>query len=70
MDFTITSEQQAIIDSIRALMSDFGDDFWLERDDSGVFPEEFYQAMARVAGWASPCRKPTVAPASGCRRRR
>lgn len=50
MDFTINSEQQAIIDSIRALMSDFGDDFWLERDDSGVFPEEFYQAMAR-GGW-------------------
>ncbi len=50
MDFTINSEQQAIIDSIRALMGDFGDDFWLERDDSGVFPEEFYQAMAR-GGW-------------------
>ena len=50
MDFAITSEQQAIIDSIRALMGDFGDDFWLERDDTGVFPEEFYQAMAR-GGW-------------------
>jgi acyl-CoA dehydrogenase len=50
VDFAITSEQQAIIDSIRALMGDFGDDFWLERDDTGVFPEEFYQAMAR-GGW-------------------
>lgn len=50
MDFAITSEQQAIIDSIRGLMGDFGDDFWLERDDTGVFPEEFYQAMAR-GGW-------------------
>jgi len=50
VDFAITSEQQAIIDSIRGLMGDFGDDFWLERDDTGVFPEEFYQAMAR-GGW-------------------
>ncbi len=50
MDFAITSEQQAIIDSIRGLMGGFGDDFWLEHDDTGEFPEEFYQAMAR-GGW-------------------
>ena len=50
MDFAITTEQQAIIDSIRALMSDFGDDYWLEHDDTGEFPEDFYQAMAR-GGW-------------------
>ncbi len=50
MDFAITTEQQAIIDSIRALMSDFGDDYWLEHDDTGEFPEDFYQAMAK-AGW-------------------
>ncbi|MGE3296516.1 MAG: acyl-CoA dehydrogenase family protein [Porticoccaceae bacterium] len=50
MDFAITTEQQAIIDSIRALMSDFGDDYWLEHDDTGEFPEDFYQAMAK-GGW-------------------
>ncbi len=50
MDFAISSEQQAIVDSIRGLMGDFGDDFWLERDDTGEFPEEFYQAMAK-GGW-------------------
>lgn len=70
MDFTITSEQQAIIDSIRALMSDFGDDFWLERDDSGVFPEEFYQAMAR-GGWLGIAMPEAYGGSGlGCRRRR
>ncbi len=50
MDFSLSSEQQAIVDSIRALMETFGDEFWLERDKTGVFPEEFYQAMAK-GGW-------------------
>ncbi|RLA46029.1 MAG: acyl-CoA dehydrogenase [Gammaproteobacteria bacterium] len=50
MDFSLSSEQQAIVDSIKSLMDTFGDEFWLERDNSGVFPEEFYQAMAE-GGW-------------------
>lgn len=50
MDFSLSSEQQAIVDNIKGLMTGFGDDFWLERDNSGVFPEEFYQAMAK-GGW-------------------
>ena len=50
MDFSLSSEQQAIIDSIKALMENFNDEFWLERDKTGVFPEEFYQAMAK-GGW-------------------
>jgi acyl-CoA dehydrogenase len=50
MDFSLSSEQQAIVDSIRALMETFGDEFWLERDKTGEFPEEFYQAMAK-GGW-------------------
>ncbi|HBD12606.1 MAG TPA: acyl-CoA dehydrogenase [Porticoccaceae bacterium] len=50
MDFSLTSEQQAIVDNIQALMDTFGDEFWLERDNTGEFPEEFYQAMAQ-GGW-------------------
>jgi acyl-CoA dehydrogenase len=50
MDFSLSSEQQAIVDSIDALMATFGDEFWLERDKTGEFPEEFYQAMAK-GGW-------------------
>ncbi|MEK9722973.1 MAG: acyl-CoA dehydrogenase family protein [Rhodospirillaceae bacterium] len=50
MDFLLNEEQRAIEDGIRQVMSDFGDDYWLERDKKGGFPEEFYRAMAE-GGW-------------------
>jgi len=50
MDFNLTEEQRAIEDGIGQIMSDFGDDYWLERDKVGGFPEEFYRAMAE-GGW-------------------
>jgi len=50
MDFSLSNEQQAIVDSIKALMKQFDDDYWLERDRSGEFPEDFYQEMSK-GGW-------------------
>ncbi len=50
MDFTLSDEQRAIEDGISQIMSDFGDDYWLEKDKTGGFPEDFYRAMAD-AGW-------------------
>jgi len=50
MDFSLTEEQQAIQESVRKTVASFGDDYWLERDRTGEFPEDFYQAMARN-GW-------------------
>ena len=50
MDFALTDQQQQIKDSIRKLCANFGPEYWLERDDSGAFPEEFYRAMAKD-GW-------------------
>jgi len=50
MEFALTEEQRAIEDGIGQVMSDFGDDYWLERDKNGGFPEEFYRAMAD-GGW-------------------
>ncbi len=50
MDFALTDQQQQIRDSIRKLCERFGPDYWLERDESGAFPEEFYQALAKD-GW-------------------
>ena len=50
MDFTLTEEQRAIEDGIGQIMSDFGDEYWLEKDKTGGFPEEYYQAMAS-GGW-------------------
>ncbi|KQS03671.1 acyl-CoA dehydrogenase [Sphingomonas sp. Leaf357] len=39
-----------IREGVRAVVTCFGDDYWLERDDSGVFPHDFHRAMAD-AGW-------------------
>ena len=50
MDFALTEEQRAIQDGIGQVLSDFGDDYWLEKDRNGGFPEEFYHAMAE-GGW-------------------
>jgi len=50
MDFAQTEEQRAIQDGIGQVLSDFGDEYWLEKDRNGSFPEEFYRAMAE-GGW-------------------
>ncbi|ALM86063.1 acyl-CoA dehydrogenase family protein [Bordetella sp. N] len=50
MDFSLSEDQQAIVQAIGQLCEGFGDDYWLERDRSGEFPEDFYKAMAH-AGW-------------------
>ena len=50
MDFNLTTEQKAIEQAIGQVMSKFGDEYWLEKDTKGGFPEEFYQAMAS-GGW-------------------
>ncbi|MCB1544393.1 MAG: acyl-CoA/acyl-ACP dehydrogenase [Rhodoblastus sp.] len=43
-------ERQAIQDGVRAVVTKFGDDYWLERDEDGKFPFEFHKAMAD-GGW-------------------
>lgn len=40
----------AIRDGVRAVVRRFDADYWLERDDDGVFPHAFHRAMAE-AGW-------------------
>lgn len=45
------SEHLATIrEGVRAVVTRFGDDYWLARDDDGVFPRAFHRAMAD-AGW-------------------
>ena len=46
MDFILSEEQRAIEDGINQTMLGFTDDYWLEKDKYGGFPEEFYRAMA------------------------
>ena len=43
-------ELDAIREGVRAVCAQFGDDYWLERDDTGKFPREFHRAMAD-GGW-------------------
>ena len=43
-------ERNAIRDGVRSIVTKFGDDYWLARDDDGAFPREFHRAMAE-AGW-------------------
>jgi acyl-CoA dehydrogenase len=50
MDFTLTSEQQAIRDSIAKLCAGFDLDYWLKKDREGGFPLDFHAALARD-GW-------------------
>ena len=50
MDFKWTEEQEAIRGEVQRLCSQFGDEYWREKDAAAEFPEEFYQAMA-AGGW-------------------
>jgi acyl-CoA dehydrogenase len=50
MDFTLTPEQEAIRENVERLCARFDDDYWLDRDETGIFPADFHQAMAE-AGW-------------------
>src|SRR2546426_9658314 len=49
-EFEPGDDQAAIREGVRAVVTRFGDDYWLARDDDGKFPFEFHRAMAD-AGW-------------------
>ena len=46
MSIDFTPEQQQIRDNVERLCAEFGDQYWLERDSDGQFPEEFCRAIA------------------------
>ena len=48
MVFPLTEEQQMIRDNVIRICADFGDDYWLARDEDGVFPEDFCLALAEA----------------------
>lgn len=50
MDFSLTQDQQNIRETVLKLCSRFPDEYWLERDRDGVFPEDFFKSMVE-AGW-------------------
>lgn len=50
MKHALNERQLQIRESVLKLCSRFDDGYWLERDRSGVFPEEFHSALA-AGGW-------------------
>src|SRR5689334_13855235 len=54
MDFALSPEQEAIRDAIARICARFADDYWLEKDRTGGFPFEFYDAIAKD-GWLGIC---------------
>ncbi len=50
MSFDLTDDQRTIRDEVARLCTRFDDAYWLERDGSATFPEEFYRAIAD-GGW-------------------
>ena len=50
MDFAFTEDQRNIREAVLRLCSQFTDDYWLEHDRSGEWPQAFHTAMAE-AGW-------------------
>jgi len=50
MNFTLSQDQQALCDAVQRVCGGFDDDYWLEHDRTGEFPEDFYQAMTE-GGW-------------------
>jgi acyl-CoA dehydrogenase len=50
VDFSFTQDQQDVRDAILKHCTQYPDDYWLERDREGVFPEDFYRSLAD-AGW-------------------
>jgi acyl-CoA dehydrogenase len=50
VDFSLTEDQQNIREAVLKHSSQFSDDYWLERDQEGVFPHDFYKSMVQ-GGW-------------------
>jgi acyl-CoA dehydrogenase len=50
MDFDYSDDQNAIVEAVSAVCQSFGDEYWLKRDEDGLFPVEFHKAMAD-GGW-------------------
>ncbi len=48
MNFDLSLEQIAIKESVESMMTQFPDDYWMEKDRAREFPWEFYQTFAQA----------------------
>ena len=46
MDFLVTQQQRDVRDLAERICDAFDENYWLAKDESGEFPEEFYRAVA------------------------
>ncbi len=54
MHQTFSPHETSITDAITRLCAPFGDAYWLDKDRTGGFPEDFFQAFA-ASGWLGIC---------------
>src|SRR6202451_4734682 len=54
IDFALSELQQSVRSAIEKICARFPDDYWLERDRDGKFPEELHRAVA-ADGWLGVC---------------
>ena len=50
MTFRLTPDQEDIRNTVLRICAEFDDEYWLERDSKGGFPDELHAAIAR-GGW-------------------
>lgn len=50
MEIGLTSDQEAVRDSVKKICDAFDDDYWTEREEEKSFPHAFHRAMAD-GGW-------------------
>jgi acyl-CoA dehydrogenase len=62
VDFSPTEDQQTIRDAVLAHCSRFPDDYWLERDNDGVFPEGARPPQVLPAGHSTAAPESSPGP--------
>ncbi len=54
IDFALSEFQLSLRDAVGKICARFGDDYWLQRDRDGQFPDAFHRALA-ADGWLGVC---------------
>ena len=63
MDFQLTEQQETIVTAVAKICAAFDDAYWLDRDTTGEFPQDFAQAMAD-GGWLAVASSTVLRPSS------
>lgn len=50
MNIELSEDQRALVQAIESVCQQFDDEYWLARDQDGVYPHDFHKALA-AGGW-------------------